>query len=215
MKKYLAEGIGTFAIIFCGTGAIIVNGETGGVITHSGIAAVSGLIVAAMIYTLGEISGAHFNPAVTISFWLAKSFPGKEIFPYLISQLTGAFTASFTLHLLFPNNLFLGSTLPSGNSMQSFVLEFILAFLLMFTILHVAKGSKEQGLFAGMAIGSVVLLEAMFAGPICGASMNPFRSLSPAVVSGHLEFIWIYLTAPFLGAFFAVLIWKVMKQEKN
>jgi aquaporin Z len=99
--------------------------------------------------------------------------------------------------------------------MQSFVLEFILAFLLMFTILHVAKGSKEQGLFAGMAIGSVVLLEAMFAGPICGASMNPFRSLSPAVVSGHLEFIWIYLTAPFLGAFFAVLIWKVMKQEKN
>lgn len=215
MKKYLAESIGTFAIIFCGTGAIIVNNETGGAITHAGIAAVSGLIVAAMIYTLGEISGAHFNPAVTISFWLSNTFPTKEILPYLISQLTGAIVASLTLHFLFPTNVLLGSTLPSGNAMQSFVLEFILTFLLMFTILHVAKGSKEQGLFAGMAIGSVVLLEAMFAGPICGASMNPFRSLSPALVSGHTEHIWIYLTAPFLGAFSSVLVWKIMKQEKN
>jgi aquaporin Z len=213
MKKYIAETIGTFAMIFCGTGAIIVNTETGGAISHAGIAAVWGLIVAAMIYTLGDISGAHFNPAVTLSFWLAKSFPVKEILPYILSQLIGAFSASFILHVLFPYDLLLGSTLPSGSAFQSFVLEFILTFLLLFTILHVAKGSKEQGLFAGLAIGSVVLLEAMFAGPICGASMNPIRSLSPAIVSGNIEFIWIYLTAPFLGAFSSVLVWKAMKKN--
>ena len=213
MKKYIAEIIGTFALIFCGTGAIIINQESGGVITHAGIAATFGLIVAAMIYTVGDISGAHLNPAVTIAFWVAKVFPAKEIVPYIMSQGVGAFLASFTLHYLFPNNSTLGATLPAGTAMQSFILELILTFLLMFTIIHVAKGSKEQGMFAGIAIGSVVLLEAMFAGPICGASMNPIRSLSPAVVSGHMEHLWVYLTAPFLGAILAVVVWSVLKGE--
>lgn len=213
MRKYIAEIIGTFALIFCGTGAIIINQESGGVITHAGIAATFGLIVAAMIYTVGDISGAHLNPAVTIAFWAAKVFPAKEILPYIISQGIGAFLASFTLHFLFPYNLTLGATLPVGSAMQSFVLELILTFLLMFTIIHVAKGSKEQGMFAGIAIGSVVLLEAMFAGPICGASMNPIRSLSPAIVSGHLEHLWVYLTAPTIGAVLAVLSWKILKEK--
>lgn len=213
MKKYIAEIIGTFALIFCGTGAIIINQESGGVITHAGIAATFGLIVAAMIYTVGDISGAHLNPAVTIAFWVAKVFPAKEIVPYIMSQSVGAFLASLTLHYLFPNNSTLGATLPAGTAMQSFILELILTFLLMFTIIHVAKGSKEQGMFAGIAIGSVVLLEAMFAGPICGASMNPIRSLSPAVVSGHMEHLWVYLTAPFLGAILAVVVWSVLKGE--
>lgn len=215
MRKYLAEIIGTFALVFCGTGAIIINQETGGVITHAGIATTFGLIVAAMIYTLGDISGAHFNPAVTIAFWVAKSFPTKEILPYIFSQIIGAFAASFTLHLLFPANQFLGATLPAGSELQSFVLEAILTFILMFTILHVAKGSKEQGMFAGLAIGSVVLLEAMFAGPICGASMNPARSLSPALVSGHTEHLWVYMAAPLLGAFTAVLAWMGLKEKIN
>jgi aquaporin NIP len=214
MRKYLAEIIGTFALVFCGTGAIIINQESGGAITHVGIAITFGLIVAAMIYAVGDISGAHLNPAVTIAFWVAKEFPAKEILPYIVSQAAGAFIASLTLHYLFPANALLGSTLPSGLPMQSFILEFILTFLLMFVILHVAKGSKEQGMFAGLAIGFVVLLEAMFAGPICGASMNPIRSLAPAVVSGHLENLWIYLTAPMLGAILAVLAWRVLK-EKN
>ncbi len=214
MRKYIAEIIGTFALIFCGTGAIIINQESGGAITHAGIAATFGLIVAAMIYTVGDISGAHLNPAVTIAFWVAKVFPTMEILPYIISQGIGAFLASFTLHYLFPANETLGATLPAGTAMQSFILEFILTFLLMFTIIHVAKGSKEQGMFAGIAIGSVVLLEAMFAGPICGASMNPIRSLSPAVVSGHLEHLWVYLTAPTLGAVFAVLVWQGLKEKK-
>ncbi len=215
MRKYLAEIIGTFALVFCGTGAIIINQESGGVITHVGIAITFGLIVASMIYAIGDISGAHLNPAVTIAFWVAKEFPGKEIFPYLVSQTVGAFLASLTLKYLFPANNLLGATLPSGLPMQSFILELILTFFLMFVILHVAKGSKEQGMFAGLAIGFVVLLEAMFAGPICGASMNPIRSLAPAVVSGHLEYVWIYLSAPVLGAILAVLCWTVLKPKTN
>jgi aquaporin Z len=212
MKKYLAEIIGTFALVFCGTGAIVINQQSGGAITHVGIAITFGLIVTAMIYTLGDISGAHLNPAVTIAFGVAKEFPAKEILPYIGSQAGGAFLASGALRFLFPENILLGATMPSGSDMQSFILEMILTFLLMFVILHVAKGSKEQGMFAGLAIGFVVLLEAMFAGPVCGASMNPVRSLSPAIVSGHMEHLWIYLTAPVVGAVLAVFGWRVLKE---
>lgn len=210
-KKYIAEIIGTFAMVFCGTGAIIVNQQTNGVITHAGVACTWGLIVAAMIYALGNISGAHFNPAVTIGFWLAKAFPAKEILPYVFSQAIGAFVASIVLRILFPLNETLGASLPSGIVMQSFVLEIILTFFLMLVIMQVAQGSKEQGMFAGLAIGSVVLLEAMFAGPVCGASMNPMRSLAPAVISGHVEHLWVYLSAPFIGSALGVVLWKVMK----
>ena len=212
MKKYLAELIGTFALVFCGTGAIIINQESGGAITHVGIAITFGLIVAAMIYAVGDVSGAHLNPAVTIAFWVAKTFPVKEILPYVISQSVGAFLASLTLKILFPANNLLGATLPSGLPLQSFILETILTFLLMFVILNVAKGSKEQGMFAGLAIGAVVGLEAMFAGPICGASMNPIRSLAPALVSGHLEHMWIYFSAPVIGAIVAVFANKLIHE---
>lgn len=214
MKKYLAEVIGTFALVFCGTGAIIINQESGGVVTHVGVAITFGLIVASMIYAVGDISGAHLNPAVTIAFWVAKAFPAKEILPYVISQTLGAFIASATLKYLFPENDLLGSTIPSGLPMQSFILEVILTFLLMFVILSVAKGSKEQGMFAGLAIGAVVGLEAMFAGPICGASMNPIRSLAPAIVSGHMEHLWVYLSAPVIGAIFAVCCWFILKTKE-
>lgn len=215
MRKYLAEILGTFALVFCGTGAIIINQETHGTVTHVGIAITFGLIVAAMIYSVGDISGAHLNPAVTIAFWMAKEFPAKEIFPYIISQCIGAFIASGALRFLFPENDLLGATLPAGSDTQSFVLELILTFLLMFVILQVAKGSKEQGMFAGLAIGFVVLLEAMFAGPVCGASMNPVRSLSPAIVSGHIEHLLIYLSAPFIGAILAVFVWQGLKPRTN
>jgi len=209
MRKYIAEVIGTFALVFCGTGAIIINQESGGAVSHVGIAITFGLIVSAMIYTIGDISGAHLNPAVTIAFYIAKVFPLKEILPYFASQAVGAFLASFTLKFLFPSNATLGSTLPSGSPMQSFVLEVILTFILMFVIIHVAKGSNEQGMFAGIAIGSVVLLEAMFAGPICGASMNPIRSLAPAITSGHVEHLWVYMIALFF------LGWHSDKKEVN
>lgn len=214
MRKYIAELIGTFALVFCGTGAIIINQESGGAITHTGIAITFGLIVTTMIYAVGDISGAHLNPAVTIALWVAKHFSAREILPYVLSQGIGAFLASILLRFLFPNDQFLGATLPSGSEMQSFVLELILTFILMFTILTVALGGKEKGMFAGFIIGGVVLLEAMFAGPICGASMNPFRSISPAVISGHLEHLWLYIVAPVIGAIFAVLVWSVLKQKE-
>ncbi|MCW3085047.1 MAG: family channel protein [Bacteroidetes bacterium] len=211
LKKYTAEAIGTFALVFCGTGAIIINQESGGAVTHVGIAITFGLIVSAMIYALGDISGAHLNPAVTIAFWIAKKFPAKEIIPYIVSQVAGGLLASMMLRFLFPANQLLGATMPAGTEMQSFVLELILTFILMFVIIHVASGSKEKGMFAGLAIGSVVLLEAMFAGPICGASMNPARSLAPAFISGHTEHLWIYLTAPVIGAAAGVGIWKFLR----
>lgn len=208
MKKYLSELLGTYALVFAGTGAIIIDQETHGSITHAGIAITFGLIVMSMIYTFGDISGAHLNPAVSIAFTLAKKFPVKELFPYIISQLSGGILASLTLKFLFPANQYLGATIPAGSAGQSFILELILTFFLMMTIINVATGSKERGMFAGLAIGAVVGLEAMFAGPICGASMNPARSLAPAIVSGHTEFLWIYLSATIIGAALAIPVWK-------
>ena len=215
MNKYLAELIGTFALVFCGTGAIVINEQSNGTVTHVGIAITFGLIVMAMIYALGDISGAHLNPAVTIAFAIAKKFQIKQVVPYIVSQLAGAFLASAMLAYLFSLNETLGTTLPAGSEMQSFILEFILTFFLMLVIINVATGSKEQGMFAGLAIGSTVLLEAMFAGPICGASMNPARSIAPAIVSGHTEHLWIYIVAPIAGAALAVLIFKILHYKNN
>jgi aquaporin NIP len=215
MRKYISEAIGTFALVFCGTGAIIINEQTDGTVSHAGIAITFGLIVMAMIYALGNISGAHLNPAVSIAFVLARRFPVRQLIPYILSQVSGALSASLILQLLFPDNQLLGATMPRGSEWQSFVLELILTFFLMLVIINVATGSKEQGMFAGLAIGSTVLLEAMFAGPVCGASMNPARSLAPAIVSGHMEHLWIYLTATILGAAIAVPLWKYLSSNSN
>ena len=196
MKKYIAELIGTFALVFCGTGAIVINQESGGAVTHVGIAITFGLIVMSMIYALGNVSGAHINPAVSIAFTVAAKFPVTKLTLYIIAQLSGAVLAIGTLKLLFPANPNLGSTIPAGSDMQSFVLELLLTFFLMLVILNVAHGSKEQGMFAGLAIGGVVALEAMFAGPICGASMNPARSIGPALMSANIQSLWLYIVAP-------------------
>ena len=212
MKKYIAEFIGTFALVFCGTGAVTIDEITHGAVTHVGIAITFGLIVMAMIYAVGEVSGAHLNPAVTIAFAVNKNFAWKEVMPYIFAQLAGALVASFILKFLFPSAVLLGATLPSGDAMQSFVLEIILTFFLMFVILQVATGSKEKGMFAGLAIGAVVLLEAMFAGPISGASMNPARSFAPAIASNHFEHLWIYLTAPVIGALIAIIVFRIIKK---
>lgn len=215
MKRYVAELIGTFALVFCGTGAIIINQQTGGTIGHAGIAATFGLIVTAMIYSLGEISGAHFNPAVTIAFSVVRLFKWKDVAPYLLFQVTGAFLASLLLKLLFPAHETLGATLPAGSDLQSFILETVLTFILMFVILSTSQGSRETGLMAGIAIGGTVLLEAMFAGPICGASMNPARSMAPAFVSGHSNALWIYILAPISGAILAAITWAFLFRSKR
>jgi len=206
--------IGTFALVFAGTGAIVINEASGGSITHVGIALTFGLVVLAMIYTLGDISGAHLNPAVTIGFWAARRLPGREVLPYAASQMIGATLASGLLRLLFPdNNKWLGATLPAGSDWQSFVLETVLTFLLMLTVLNVSTGAKEKGITAGIAVGAVIALEAMFAGPICGASMNPARSAAPALVSGHFGHLWVYLVAPPLGACAAMLACRCVRED--
>ncbi|MFT4611219.1 MAG: aquaporin NIP [Glaciecola sp.] len=215
MKKYYSEAIGTFAMVFCGCGAMTVNEITGGSITHVGVAITWGLIVMSMIYAFGDISGAHFNPAVTFGFAYAKKFPWKEVPKYIISQAIGAFLACLILLFLFPESETLGSTLPAEGfePYRAFVLELILSFFLMVVIINVSTGSKETGTMAAIAIGSVILLEAMFAGPMTKASMNPIRSLAPALVSGNLQHLWLYLIAPFIGAFLAVVSCALVKDD--
>ena len=203
-RKCAAEAIGTFCLLFAGTGAIVVNDVSDQAITHVGIALTFGLVVMSMIYAIGDVSGCHINPAVTIAFWVAGRFKGKQVVPYIVSQCVGAFAASGLLRVMFLEHPNLGATLPSGDWWQSFIFEVVLTFMLMYVILNVSSGAKEKGIMAGAAIGGVVAFEAMFAGPICGASMNPARSLSPAIVSGELSYLWIYLTAPTIGALLAV-----------
>ncbi len=204
MKRYFAEVIGTFFLVFAGTGAIVIDQASGGKVTPLGISLTFGLVVTAMIYAVGDVSGAHLNPAVTLGFWFARQFPARSIFPYVLSQFLGAVAASILLRMMFgPGNL--GATQPAGSDLQSFVLETVLTAMLMFVILGVASGPKEKGLLAGIAIGGVIAFEAIFAGPISGASMNPIRSLAPALVSGTTAHLWLYLVAPVLGSGIGVL----------
>lgn len=212
MRKLTAELFGTFALVFAGTGAIVIDDVSGGTVSHVGIAFTFGLIVLAMIYAIGDVSGCHLNPAVTLGFFASRRFEGRLVLPYIASQCFGAIIASATLRLLFPVHSMLGATLPAGDVLQSFALEFILTLILMFVILSVSTGSKEKGILAGVAIGSVIALEALFAGPISGASMNPARSLAPALVSLRFEALWIYLTAPVLGASVSVLACRCVQE---
>ncbi len=210
-RSYIAEFIGTYLLVFSGTGAIVVNETANGIIGHLGIALSFGLIVMAVIYATGEISGAHINPAVTIAFWVSKKFSSQDLLPYIFAQISGAILASITLLILFPKATTLGGTLPANSILQAFVLEFILTFILMFVIINVSTGSKETGIMAGIAIGGTVSLEAILGGPISGASMNPARSIGPAIVSGNVDALWLYLVAPILGAILAIYSCRLIK----
>ena len=212
-KALVAEFFGTFCLIFAGTGAIIINESSSGAVTHVGIALTWGLIVMAMIYTVGDISGAHMNPAVTIGFWAARRFPASRVLPYIATQIAAALCASGVLRALYPENALLGSTQPAGHPGQTFVLEFILTLILMVVILSVSTGAKERGITAGIVIGGIIGLEAMFAGPATGASMNPARSLGPALVSGTLDHLWVYLIAPTLGTIIAFPLCCAMRDQ--
>lgn len=215
-RKPLAEALGTFVLVFAGTGAIVANDATGGSVTHVGVALTFGLVVLAMIYAIGDVSGAHINPAVTIAFAAAGRFPARAVAPYVAAQLAGAFAASGLLRVLFPDAPGLGATRPfaDGTAAQSFVYEFVLTFVLMFVVMNVSTGAKEKGITAGIAVGATIGMEALFAGPICGASMNPARSIAPAVVEGNLAHLWLYVAAPIAGAVAAVFVFAALREPE-
>ena len=213
-KRCIAEFLATFILIFAGTGSMIANDLSNGAVTHVGVCLTWGLVVLAMIYTVGELSGAHMNPAVTFGFWISRRFPGADILPYVISQCLGALAASGLLRLLFPAHPNLGTTAPGGSVLQSFVYEVVLTFILMFVILNVSTGSKKKGITAGLVVGAVITFEALFGGRISGSSMNPARSLAPALVSGKLQHLWLYLAAPLAGAAIAVAAYRAIAIEE-
>jgi aquaporin NIP len=206
MKKYLAEAVGTFALVFFGTLAITLHMESGGIVSYFDVALTFGLSVALMIYFFRRVSGAHINPAVTIGAALAKKISKKHVLPYIVAQLCGALLASLVLRMIFPNSIYLGATMPAGPEETSFIYEFVMTFALMITVLN------TDSRWTGIIVGILITLEAYVAGDISGASMNPARSIGPAVISGHYEHLWIYIAAPVSGSVLAVGIHKIIQK---
>ncbi len=211
-QALVAEFIGTFFLVFAGAGAIVVDAMTHA-ITHVGVALVFGLVVAALVYALAHVSGAHFNPAVTIGFWTAGEFPGRRVPAYIAAQLAGAIAAAAALRGLFGTVASVGATVPSGAVSTSFWLELLMTFLLVFVIFGSAVHGRAIKSFAGIAIGSTIALDAMFGGPISGASMNPARSLGPALMAGLWQDQWLYVVAPIAGALLAVVAYKLISER--
>jgi MIP family channel proteins len=212
-QRLAAEFVGTFALVFAGPGAIVIAAVELGSISHEGVAATFGLVIMAMIYAVGHISGAHFNPGVTLAFALVRHFRTRDVLPYIGAQLLAAVVAAAVLRVMFGNVANLGATLPAGSEAQSFALEVILSFILMFVVISVATDSRAVGQVAAIAIGGTVGLTAIFAGPISGASMNAARSFGPAVVSGNLDSLWLYLVATPLGAALGALTYTFVRGE--
>jgi MIP family channel proteins len=215
--SYVAEGIGTCGLVFAGCGAIMVDTLSGGQVTHVGVGLVFGLVITVMIYTFGHLSGAHFNPAVTLAFVLARHFPLRRLIGYWIAQLVGATLAAGCLRFLLGNAAHLGATIPagSGGAWQSFGLETLLTFFLMVVVMAMATDTRAVGQAAALAIGATVGLEALFAGPICGASMNPARSLGPALVGWTWTAQWVYILGPLLGAVAGAYVYRWLREASQ
>lgn len=212
-RKLLAEFVGTFMLVLVGTGSIVIDQQYNGIFGVTGIAICFGAIVTLMILLLGAISGSHMNPAVSVALSITGHFDKKEIPSYIASQIAGGVSASLLLHLLFPTNINLGNTIPSGSNMESLLLETGLTFFLMLVILVSVKYYGHIKYIPALAIGFTVFLEANFAGPICGASMNPVRTFAPALVSGNLKYMWIYLIGPVVGAASMSFLWRAIYKK--
>jgi MIP family channel proteins len=211
-RALVAEAFGTFALVFAGAGAVMVDAKTHQ-LGHVGVAITFGLVIMAMIYAVGHVSGAHFNAAVTFAFALTRHFPWPRVFAYWGAQLLGALTAALVLRGSLGNIAHVGATLPSGSQGQSFLWELIMTAFLMFVILAVATDTRAVGEAAAIAIGGTIALDAMFGGPISGASMNPVRSLGPAIVSGDLHALWLYIVAPIIGASAGGVLYQVVRER--
>lgn len=213
-EPYLAEMVGAFMLVFAGCGAIVVDATTHGQVTHVGVAISFGLVIAAVIYAIGHISGAHINPAVTLAFTLTRHFPWRRAVGYWLAQLIGAAAAGLLLRSLFGNVSHLGATIPRGSDGQSLVLEMVMTFILMFVIMAVATDDRAVGQAAALAIGGAVLLDAMFGGPISGASMNPARSFGPALASNDWQHYWVYVAGPIAGALLGAFGYEIVRGEQ-
>jgi aquaporin NIP len=211
-RPLVAEAVGTFALVFAGAGAVVVDARTHA-LGHVGVAITFGLVIMAMIYAVGHVSGAHFNPAVTFAFALTRHFPWRSAALYWCAQVAGALLAAALIRASLGSDAHLGATLPSGSQGQSFVWELVLTFFLMFVIMAVATDTRAVGEAAAIAIGGTVGLDAMFGGPISGASMNPARSIGPAVVGGDLHALWLYIAAPLIGAALGALTYQFVRGE--
>ena len=209
-----AEAIGTFALVFAGCGAIVTNAVHGGTLGAVGVSLVFGLVIMAMVYATGHLSGAHLNPAVTLAFTLTRHFPGREAVAYIAAQLLGAMTAAVLLLAVWPSTpADLGTTLPSVGIGSAAVYEVVLTAFLMFVIMAVATDTRAVGAGAAIAIGGTVGLDALFGGPVTGASMNPARSIGPAIASGNLHDLWLYIAAPIVGAALGALAYQLVRGE--
>lgn len=214
LRRAAAEGIGVFALVFAGCGAIVTEAEHPGSLGTVGIALVFGLIVMAMVYATGHLSGAHLNPAVTVAFVVTRHFPRVDAMAYLVAQLAGALVAAGLLAVIWPGDpAALGTTHPTVAAASAFIYEAVLTAFLMFVILAVATDTRAVGAAAAIAIGGTVGLDALFGGPITGASMNPARSLGPALVSGELHYLWVYLLAPVVGAVVGAGAYQLVRGE--
>lgn len=212
-KNLIAEFVGTAVLVFVGTAAIVVNDLSGGRVTELGIAIVFGLAVGSMIMTFGRISGAHINPAVTIALWLARQFPRAAVLPYIGSQILGAISGSALVYLFFWEHPTFGATLPAGGVATAFGLEILLTFILVLAIFLVTRITHQKVPVTSLVVGSIVALEAFLAGPITGASMNPARSIGPALLSGQIQHLWLYIAAPVIGAALAVIGCRLIKNK--
>ncbi|CAL0306477.1 unnamed protein product [Lupinus luteus] len=212
LQKLVAEVVGTYFLIFAGCASVVLNKNNDNVVTLPGISIVWGLVVMVLVYSVGHISGAHFNPAVTIAFATTRRFPWKQVPAYVATQVLGSTLASGTLRLIFSGkeNQFPG-TIPAGSNLQAFVIEFIITFYLMFIISGVATDDRAISELGGIAVGSTVLLNVMIVGPITGASMNPARSIGPAFVHSEYRGIWVYLISPILGAIAGAWVYNIIR----
>jgi len=211
-RALVAEAIGTFALVFAGAGAVMVDAKTHA-LGHIGVAITFGLVIMVMIYAVGHVSGAHFNGAVTFAFALTRHFPWHRAVAYWAAQLVGAVTAAALLRGSLGNIAHIGATLPSGSEAQSFLWELVMSFFLMFVVMAVATDTRAVGEAAAIAIGGTIGLDAMFGGPISGASMNPIRSLGPALVAGEMHALWLYILAPLAGTSLGALAYQFVRGE--
>jgi MIP family channel proteins len=212
LRRSAAEALAAFALVFAGCGAAVTNAAYGGALGTVGIALVFGLVIMAMVYATGHLSGAHVNPAVTVAFSLTRHFPAREAIAYVVAQCAGAVIGALLLLAVWPEQpAQLGATVPSISIGGALAYEMVLTAFLMFVIMAVATDTRSVGAAAAIAIGGTVGLDALFGGPVTGASMNPARSLGPALASGEWTDFWIYVAGPLLGAALGALAYQLVR----